>query len=62
MILYKLKFMALSCALLFFVLGPYAISDDTQWVAPRTVDGHPDLQGVWANNTITPLELSLIHI
>ena len=22
----------------------------------RTIDGHPDLQGVWANNTITPVE------
>ncbi len=26
------------------------------WTAPRTVDGHPDLQGVWANNNATPLE------
>jgi len=26
------------------------------WTAPRTPDGHPDLQGVWTNNTITPLE------
>jgi hypothetical protein len=24
--------------------------------APRTPDGHPDLQGTWANSTITPLE------
>jgi hypothetical protein len=24
--------------------------------APRTVDGQPDLQGVWANNTATPME------
>ncbi|SVD07934.1 uncharacterized protein METZ01_LOCUS360788, partial [marine metagenome] len=22
----------------------------------RTVWGHPDLQGVWANNTATPME------
>jgi hypothetical protein len=27
-----------------------------KWVAPRTPDGHPDLQGVWANNTVTPLQ------
>src|ERR1700689_2083092 len=26
------------------------------WTAPRTPDGHPDLQGVWTNGTITPLE------
>ena len=26
------------------------------WVAARTPDGHPDMQGVWANNTVTPLQ------
>jgi hypothetical protein len=26
------------------------------WTAPRTADGQPDLQGVWANNIATPLE------
>src|SRR5215510_2185264 len=26
------------------------------WSAPRTPDGHPDLQGIWSNATITPLE------
>jgi hypothetical protein len=28
------------------------------WTAPRTPDGHPDLQGVWTNATITPMERS----
>jgi hypothetical protein len=26
------------------------------WTMPRTPDGHPDLQGIWTNATITPLE------
>ena len=26
------------------------------WIAPRTPDGHPDLQGFWSNASITPLQ------
>ncbi|HEX4275295.1 MAG TPA: hypothetical protein VHZ74_08080 [Bryobacteraceae bacterium] len=26
------------------------------WKVPRNPDGHPDFQGVWANNSATPLE------
>jgi hypothetical protein len=31
-------------------------SAPTKWVLARTPDGHPDFQGVWANNTVTPLQ------
>src|SRR4029077_17885749 len=26
------------------------------WTVPRTPDGRPDLQGIWTNASITPLE------
>ena len=45
------------------VLGPGAVapvqaqsSQQESWTLPRTPAGRPDLQGVWANNTATPLE------
>jgi hypothetical protein len=38
--------------------GPQApaAAGQTRWVAPRTPDGVPDLQGNWTNETQTPLE------
>ena len=41
------------------VLGPVlaaAQDSDSDWTVSRTPDGQPDLQGVWANNSVTPLE------
>jgi hypothetical protein len=35
--------------------GPQTLADKN-WTPPRTPDGKPDLQGVWSNAIITPLE------
>jgi len=42
-------------------VAPHSALADTKavkqtWIQPRTADGHPDLQGFWANNNATPLE------
>jgi hypothetical protein len=36
--------------------GPDKIRPINDWTAPLGPDGHPDLQGVWLNNSATPLE------
>jgi hypothetical protein len=33
-----------------------AVSSTGNWTPPLAADGHPDLQGVWLNNSATPLE------
>lgn len=46
-------------AVVVVVLFGVSLSAQTRakpWTVPRTTDGLPDLQGVWTNATITPLE------
>jgi hypothetical protein len=33
-----------------------SLAQEKQWIAPRTPDGQPDIQGIWTNPTITPFE------
>ena len=46
-----LYFLAISSALTLTVTA-----QKDHWATPFTSDGQPDLQGVWGNNTITPVE------
>ena len=49
--------LAVGIAIIFVAPAAVARQDRTgTWSPPRTADGQPDLQGVWANNTATPLE------
>ena len=36
--------------------GGAMLTSSTAWTVPRTPWGHPDLEGVWATDTITPFE------
>jgi hypothetical protein len=38
------------------VTAKAATSTSKSWTPPRTPDGQPDLEGVWTNPTLTPLE------
>jgi hypothetical protein len=55
------KFLALSIAMasVLVAVSPMVAEaqarDASDWVVPRTPDGHPDLQGNWSNATLTPL-------
>jgi hypothetical protein len=44
----------LSVVLMWMVCA--TLDAQSSWKPARTADGHPDFQGVWANNTVTPLQ------
>lgn len=47
---------AIVLSLLLLPAVTWAAGPESKWQVPRTADGHPDLQGMWTNATITPLE------
>ena len=38
------------------VAGQPRVAPDPAYRAPRTIDGQPDISGIWRNDTLTPLE------
>src|SRR5438876_12150110 len=43
-------------AVVFMLVAGAAALPAQKWAPARLADGHPDFQGVWANNTVTPLQ------
>jgi hypothetical protein len=59
----RIRFSTANCASAFVLAAVWLASADAQVPAskpaaalPRTPDGRPDLEGIWTNNTLTPLE------
>jgi hypothetical protein len=53
------RFLALLGAAAALLAAPATVAAQTitkSWTAPRTAEGHPDLQGIWSNASLTPFE------
>jgi hypothetical protein len=48
--------MKIRIGLLAIAMAGSSLASAQTWTPPRTPDGHPDLQGIWTNASITPLE------
>jgi hypothetical protein len=55
-LLVSLGILAAVVTVVSLALTPVAAQSNRTYKAPRTVDGQPDLQGVWDFRTVTPLE------
>jgi hypothetical protein len=45
-----------ACAVLLMLIPAEPARAQQAWKAPRAADGHAEIQGVWVNNSATPLE------
>lgn len=48
-------------SIVFFVAAASVAQTARPGMSPRTPDGHPDLQGIWNNATLTPLERGIAY-
>ena len=48
--------MRIVCAVIIAAFAATTLVAQQKSAVPRTPDGKPDLQGIWSNATITPLE------